>query len=187
MRGESPLFVFGRFRMDLSTAILLIKEGVDDVGSQTWADLGAGKGLFSEALGILVGSGKVVAVDKDAGALRTIRIRNPEIELELLREDLMNVEFPEGSMDGILMANSIHYISEKEGFLRKLVPALKSTGRIIIVEYDMDESNPYVPYPVSFSSLGLLAGRIGLSCEKLAASGSVYQRAGMYSAKLKVL
>lgn len=184
--GRKPLV----FLMELSTAVSLIKDGVHKVpgvpgaASATWADLGAGKGTFTGALSTLLGSGKIIAVDRDEGALKKIRIDNPAVKLELLRSDLMEVEFPKGSLDGILMANSIHYIKDKVACFRRLVAALKPGGRIVVVEYNMDTANPYVPYPVSFSSLGKIAEEVGLGCVKLASAASVYQRAGMYSAML---
>jgi ubiquinone/menaquinone biosynthesis C-methylase UbiE len=173
------------FLMELSTAVNLIKGGVAKTTSQTWADLGAGEGLFSEALSTLLPSGKIIAVDKDHVALKKIHLGNPAIVLELRKSDLVEVEFPGASLDGILMANSIHYVKDKVACVQRLVAALRPGGRIIVVEYDMDTANRYVPYPVSFSSLELIAKWAGLgSCVKLAAAASVYQRAGMYSAML---
>lgn len=181
MRGVSPFFF-----VELSTAISLIKDGVGDGAPQTWADLGAGRGLFTTAMSTLLPSGKIIAVDKDGAALKKIKIDNPGVALELLRSDLLEVEIARASLDGILMANSIHYIKDKVAYFRKLVSMLKSEGRIIVVEYDMDTSNAYVPYPVSFSSLEEVSERGGFgSCVRLADAASVYQKAGMYSALLR--
>src|SRR5688500_3903501 len=115
-RGVSPLF----FLMQLSTAVNLIKDGVENTAPQNWADLGAGRGLFTGALSTLLESGKIIAVDKDEAALKTIRIDNTAVKLELLRTDLLEVGFTNGSLDGILMANSIHYIKDKVGYLQRL-------------------------------------------------------------------
>lgn len=171
--------------MELSTAVLLIKDGVDVVAPQAWADLGAGKGTFTNALSTVLESGKIIAVDKDRIALKTIRVTNPAVQLELVPGDLLDVKLDDGSLDGILMANSMHYVRDKVSLLRRLAVALKKSGRIVIVEYDMDTRNAYVPYPVSFSSLEKIAEEAGFrTCVKLGSAPSVYQRAGMYSAVL---
>lgn len=169
--------------MDLTTAVSLIRDGVTDGTPQTWADLGAGKGMFSEGLASVLASGRIIAVDKDQVALRTIALENPSVTLELVVGDISQTTFPDGSLDGIVMANSIHYIRDKGDCLRRLTPALKATGRIIVIEYDMDTPNPYVPYPVSFASLQGVAKRAGFGrCVRLAAARSVYQKRGIYSA-----
>lgn len=173
--------------MELSTAVLLIKDGVGAGAPQSWADLGAGKGTFTNALSTVLKSGKIVAVDKDERALRSIRLDNASVKLELLSRDLLDLELEEGALDGILMANSIHYVKDKVPYLKKIMGALKRPGgRIVVVEYDMDAPNPYVPYPVSFSSLRTISERVGFgSCVKMEVVPSVYQRAGIYSALLR--
>lgn len=51
----------------------------------------------------------------------------------------------------------------------------------------MDTPNPYVPYPVSFSVLEKISKEVGVaSCVRLATVPSVYQRAGMYSALIRL-
>jgi hypothetical protein len=38
---------------------------------------------------------------------------------------------------------------------------LRSSGRLILVEYDTDRGNPWVPYPLSYRTWEKLAGRNG--------------------------
>lgn len=108
--------------MELSTAVSLIKDGVGADASQYWADLGAGKGTFTTALSTLLKSGKIVAVDKDKAALKSIKLANASVQLDLMVNDLLDVKVESESLDGILMANSIHYVRDKVAVFKTLVP-----------------------------------------------------------------
>jgi len=58
-----------------SELVDLIREGVPGPGG-FWAELGAGSGAFTAALADMLGPGaRIVAVDKDAGALRELQAR----------------------------------------------------------------------------------------------------------------
>ena len=48
------------------------------------------------------------------------------------------------------MANSLHYVKEQVAFLTKIRDLLKPNGKLIVVEYNTDEGNQWVPYPVSY-------------------------------------
>lgn len=53
-------------------------------------------------------------------------------------------------LEGVLMANSLHFQRSKEPVLRLVRSSLKPGGRLILVEYDTDHGNPWVPYPISY-------------------------------------
>ena len=56
--------------MDHRDHVALIRAGVGEQGGR-WADIGAGEGAFTLALADLLGpGGQIIAVDRDAGALR---------------------------------------------------------------------------------------------------------------------
>ena len=56
--------------MDHADHVGLLRPAVEPGG--TWADIGAGEGAFTLALADLLGpGGRIVAVDRDAHALRT--------------------------------------------------------------------------------------------------------------------
>ena len=48
----------------------------------------------------------------------------------------------------IVMANSLHFVrdADKAGVLRRLLSHLRPGGRFILVEYDADAGNQWVPY-----------------------------------------
>src|SRR6478752_316483 len=86
-----------------------------DAGHQaTWADIGAGEGAFTLALADLLGPGAtIVAVDRDAGALREnarrMAERFPATTMITRVADLTGpLELP--VLDGLVAANSLHFV-----------------------------------------------------------------------------
>ncbi len=144
--------------MNLLRGGILGKKGV-------WADLGSGGGAFTFALAELLGPGGVIySVDKDGGALnrqaRTMASRYPTIEAHYLTADFTQpLTLP--SLDGIIMANSLHFLKRKAGFVRQLRSYLKPNGRLLLVEYNTDRGNRWVPYPLSYQSWQQVAEQAG--------------------------
>jgi len=65
------------------------------------------------------------------------------------------------------MANSLHFVRDKEPVLRRLLAHLRPGGRFILVEYDADRGNPWVPHPVSFARWQDIAASVGLGGTRL--------------------
>jgi trans-aconitate methyltransferase len=175
--------------MELSVAIGLIEQGVDKTFTpQVWADLGAGRGLFTRALAdILPGGSTVYAIDKSAAALKEIEPLSPAVTLKKIQTDFVREEFAPEPPDGILMANALHFVENKIAFIKKIRKKLQPSGRLIIVEYDLPAANAWVPYPVHFTALEKLAKDTGFTNTlKLSETPSLYNRANIYSALLRV-
>lgn len=154
----------------------LLERGVER-GPYRWADLGAGEGNFTRALATLLGAGAhITAVDKDAAALRALPAGIETRVADFTRPlDLHE-------LDGIVMANSLHFVRNKPPVLAAVRGMLKPGGRLIVVEYSTDRGNPWVPHPFSFETWKRLAAEAGfVGTEQI---GSVPSRyfGSMYSA-----
>jgi len=149
--------------------VALLRDGV--VPGGVWADLGCGEGAFTLALADLLGpGGHIHSVDKDASALRAqqraMRERFPEVDVEIHRGDFIEpLELP--PLDGIVMANSLHFHRDHVAVVRKVASYLRSGGRFVLVEYDADRGNVWVPHPLSYTSWERVAGDAGLEQPRL--------------------
>ncbi|MBA4055666.1 MAG: methyltransferase type 11 [Marivirga sp.] len=170
--------------MELRTAVKLIEKGITEFTTkQVWADLGAGTGLFTKALATILPEGSTIyAVDKDATSLNSIQTSDSGIIVKKIETDFSSALFQIKNLDGLLMANSLHYISDKPTLLKRLKSFLKPAGRIILIEYDTNDPNPWVPYPISYNSCQKLVNTVDMSVEKIGEANSVYGRSNMYSA-----
>jgi len=167
--------------MEQSEIINLIKDGVIP---GTWADLGSGTGNFTLALRKLTGPEvKIYSVDKNILSLEKqkeefLRLF-PDTDVTFVLDDFgKDLSIP--NLDGILMANSLHFVKYKDSLIDKLKNSLKEHGRMIIVEYDTDKGNIYVPHPLSFGNLKRLLEEKGFSVRQIGQAASRYQNS-MYS------
>ena len=173
--------------MDLTQATKLIKHpDISSTEKTLWADLGCGAGLFTHALaGLLAPESKIYAVDKDAGALK--RIHRPDtITIERIEADFVKDTLGLHDLTGILMANSLHFVEDKMAFIQKIEPYFGSIPCFLIVEYNTENSNPWVPYPISFTTLQALFKKLGYnSIHAINEVPSRYNQAKMYSALIR--
>jgi ubiquinone/menaquinone biosynthesis C-methylase UbiE len=152
--------------MNHTDHVNLIRAGVSSPGG-IWADFGAGSGAFTLALADVIGaSGHIYAVDKDGGALRenqrALGSRFPDAQVDYLNGDFTRpLNLP--PLDGIIMANALHFNRHKEPILHQMLNYLKPGGRFILIEYNADSGNPWVPYPLSYATWAKLAADVGLT------------------------
>jgi ubiquinone/menaquinone biosynthesis C-methylase UbiE len=152
--------------MDHDDHVRLIRPGVEGAGTR-WLELGAGDGAFTLALADLLGpGGDIVALDRDDGALRRLAgelpQRFPGVPLETRLGDFRDA-LPDGPFDGLLAANSLHFVTDPAAVLRRAAGHLAPGGRVIVVEYDADRGNPWVPHPFAFASWMRMAEAAGLA------------------------
>lgn len=110
-----------------------------DLTEGDWAaDVGSGDGDYTIPMAERVGpSGRVFAVDIDAGKLEELNERLREHEIEHVTsvysvED--NPMLPTNALDAVLVRNAYHHFTDHESMLRHLKAALKSNGRLVIEE-----------------------------------------------------
>ncbi|MBX5445690.1 trans-aconitate 2-methyltransferase [Sphaerobacter sp.] len=159
--------------MDHTDHVNLLHGGVP-AGPGVWADLGSGTGAFTLALADLLGPGATIySVDRDAEALRrqerAMQARFPDTTLHLLVADFTR-PLPLPPLDGIVMANSLHFVQDKEPVLHLIHGYLRPGGRLLLVEYDTDHGNRWVPYPLSYGTWETLAARAGFTGTRLLAT-----------------
>jgi ubiquinone/menaquinone biosynthesis C-methylase UbiE len=144
---------------------------------QTWFDLGCGSGLFSQALDELLPEDCLIyAIDKTFTSFSSNQIR-------FLQLDFVKGPLPAVSVDGILMANSLHFVKDKLQFLNRIKKFLSAKGIFILVEYDIETSNQWVPYPISFRLTKSLFTQVGFeSADKLSEIPSRFNNRRIYSA-----
>ncbi len=171
--------------MDHRDHVRLIREGIVP---GTWADLGSGAGAFTLALAELLGSsGSILSVDRDDEALRrqsrALEARFPGVAVTRLLRDFRDpLELP--LLDGLLMSNSLHYVAEPRSLVARLLGHLRPAGRFVLVEYDTDRGNPWIPHPISWRAWRSLARGVGLvnvreiGREPSRFSGAIYAAAG---------
>jgi len=156
--------------VDHADLVGLLRDGVNSRGG-TWADLGAGEGAFTLALADLAGAGAhITAVDRDAGSLRRLGEamgrRFPATGLDIVVADFSRPLKLHG-LDGVVMANSLHFVRDKAPVLKSVSDLLRPGGSLLIVEYGADRGNPWVPHPFSFPTWERLAVEAGLEQTRL--------------------
>jgi SAM-dependent methyltransferase len=174
--------------MRLRDAIdMLAESGVDALGPTIWADLGCGDGTFTRALADLLAAGSAIhAMDADCGVLRHIPSVHKSVQINAHCGDFTKQPWPFANLDGILMANSLHFVERPAAFIRAAELQMKSPRRFLVVEYDTNDANPWVPFPLSETALNRLFGRAGYSSIRvLRRRPSVYRRAPLYAAAIE--
>ena len=151
----------------------LLRDGIAAPGG-AWADLGSGSGAFTLALADLLGSSvRIYSVDRDERALleqeRAMRAYFPDRALSYHVADFTQpLDLP--PLDGVVMANSLHFQRDKGAVLRLVRGYLRPRGRLLLVEYNADRGNSWVPYPLSYATWEALARANGLVETRLLAT-----------------
>jgi SAM-dependent methyltransferase len=150
--------------MRVEDAIALIQPAVLEHDG-TWADLGAGNGLFTRALAQLLSTeSHVIAVDSDPAAFAELeRLASGSAKVTAMHADLTSDFSFAQPLDGILLANALHFVKDSGAVLARLVKLLRPGGRVVLVEYDRRPASRWVPFPVAINDLPTLAAAAGLT------------------------
>jgi SAM-dependent methyltransferase len=156
--------------MNHADHVALLRDGIETIGG-VWADFGSGTGAFTLALADLIGpTGVIESIEQDRSALvqqeRSLRARFPNSIVHYRPADFIQpIDLP--VLDGIVMANSLHFHRRPAPIVQLLKGYLCPQGRFIVVEYNVELGNSAVPYPVSYRMWEELAQRCGFKHTQL--------------------
>ena len=151
-----------------------------------WADFGSGTGAFTLALAELIQpTGTLYSIDRDGSALQAqekqVRALFPGVTVHYLEADY-TLPLPLPPLDGILAANTLHFQQDPSPVLKLFFSYLKPTGRMILVEYNIDKGNYAVPYPLPYSTWQRFARQVGFTTTQLLATRPSHFLKEIYSA-----
>ena len=149
--------------------VRLIEKGIG--GGSVWADIGSGTGAFTKALlDVLDDNAEVYSFDSDKNSLemqkKEIDSAFPTSHITYICQDFTSqLDLP--PLDGILAANAIHFVPDTVKTLKHVRQYLKPHGRLLVVEYNTDSGNHWVPYPFSYTTFTTYAKQAGFTTTQL--------------------
>ncbi len=139
----------------------LVIDKLGDIEEKVIADIGAGEGFFARRLAPL--ADRVIAVEIDQRWIDYLdTLRDTELPHDLrsrLEPRLARPDDPmlvDNEVDIVLFVNTLYLIDQPETYLKKLRPALRANGRVVIVDWKK-ENTPLGPDLVDRISLSELA------------------------------
>lgn len=107
------------------------------------ADVGCGSGYFTLKLARMVGDGgEVIAVDVRRLPLAFLAVRTRELDnVRLAHVAPEDPELPAGSLDGVLIVNTYHELTEPDATLAAVHAALRPGRRLVVVERGAEHAN----------------------------------------------
>jgi predicted methyltransferase len=104
------------------------------------ADIGAGTGYFAARLSHMVAKGRVYAVDLEPDMVRHLGERAKKDRLVNLTPVLGSAGSPNlpAPVDLVILVDVYHHIAAREQYFGRLRDALKTGGRIAVIDFRMD-------------------------------------------------
>ncbi len=170
--------------MNHDQIVALIRDSIEP-HRLIWADLGAGSGNFTFALDEILGfGGTIFAIDQKIEILqRRLSTSYVRSKIHPVEADLTRAVELLPDLDGIIMANALHYIEDQASLVKKLHALLKPNGALVVVEYDREDANEWIPFPVSSVSWERLALKTGFTLpQEVGRLPSIYPGREIYAA-----
>lgn len=102
------------------------------------ADIGAGTGYYSFRLSAKVPQGKVYAVEIQDEMIELLQNKKASLKdsvVEVIRSTNKSIQLPDNSLDLAIMVDVYHELEFPAEILQSINKALKSTGKILLIEY----------------------------------------------------
>ncbi|MFA7588566.1 MAG: class I SAM-dependent methyltransferase, partial [Novosphingobium sp.] len=130
----------------------------------TVADIGAGEGYYTVRLAERVGhKGRVVGQDIDRGALERLGARVERERLDnvsIKPGDPDDPRLPDASFDRIFLVHMYHEVAEPYAFLWRLRPALRTGGKVVVVNVDRPIGEDGIPPDLLFCEFAAVGFRL---------------------------
>lgn len=161
----------------LPAAKILQKAGLNQ--GMHFADIGCGGGFFSlPAAGIVGSSGKIWAVDISEEMLAHLQSKDPPAQVSALLSSENQFPIPDQAVDMVLVAFVLHEAEAKTQFLSEIKRIMKSTARLIIIDFKKihEEKGPPREDRISREEVVSLLRDAGFQIEKtISLNDSHYQ------------
>jgi len=152
-------------------------------GPTHWADLGCGSGVFTLALAQLLRTRSIIeAIDLRPSIVS--QTTSAGIDIRSRTANFVTDHLALERLDGILMANALHYVRDQPDFLHRIGASLRTGGAFLLIEYDTDRPvATWVPFPLSFDTAAALFPTAGFSApQRLGWRPSAFGRSNIYAA-----
>jgi precorrin-6B methylase 2 len=110
--------------------------------SSVVADIGAGSGFYTFHIAPRVPKGKVYAVEIQDDAISYLQNKSKELQLKnvsVIKGTEKSPALPEGSLDLAIMVDVYHELLYPKEFLQSIKQALKSDGKLLLLEYKEED------------------------------------------------
>jgi arsenite methyltransferase len=109
---------------------------------ETVIDIGAGTGYFTRRFAKAVGpSGTAIGLDVEPGMVDYMKADAKKLDLKNYQARLVTADNPElgsHSADVIFFCDTLHHVADRIAYLQSLMPALRSGGRVAVVDFKKD-------------------------------------------------
>jgi ubiquinone/menaquinone biosynthesis C-methylase UbiE len=139
---------------------------------QTVCDVGAGPGYFAIPIARAVGErGMVLALEVEPKILEVLRDRLVKAKVRNVLAALVMPDEPflaDGACDVVLVVDTFHHFPDGAAYLRRLARSLKTSGRLVNIDFHKRETpvGPPVSHRVSRDDFLAQAKAAGLSLER---------------------
>jgi ubiquinone/menaquinone biosynthesis C-methylase UbiE len=105
------------------------------------ADLGAGTGFYSIALGAMVPQGKVYAIEVQKDFLTTVKNKALDAGLKNIEclwgnvEKIGGTQIGDGIVDRVVVSNVLFQIENKDKFIEEVKRILKVGGKVLVIDW----------------------------------------------------